>query len=699
MAEADRMRLRAAALTLHDDEGVRDKPDRKADVFADLGSPVSPLRLRPAAATPSSSSSSAGSAKSPAPGNAAAAAVGRGDSRGNHSGELEGSNPPRPPGHRRSGSGPLIFSGGSSSAGSVGGCSGGGGSTASSPLTNALPTGNICPSGRVAGAAAAPQPPRARPVVLGSGTGHYGHGSIMRGGGGSAGGATPARTSIDAAPLHSNSTRSPASCPAPPPASSAGLQEITRTGNEWYKKGRYGEALRHYDRAVALCPDSAACRGNRAAALIGLGRLAEAFRECEEAVRLDPASGRAHGRLAGLCVRLGMVDKARMHFTLAGSVNPSDHAEWQKLHEVESHQGRCMDARKIGDWKSALREADAAIANGADSCQLLLALRSEALLRLHKLEEADSTITSLLKLDNASLPSIPTKLSGMASDSYVLIVQAQVNMAFGRFDSAVALAEKARLIDRGNSEVEVIVNNVRLVAMARTQGNDLFKAGKFAEASIAYGEGLKYEPSNPVLYCNRAACWLKLGRWVKAVEDCNEALRVQPNYTKALLRRAASYAKLERWADCVRDYEVLRKDLPGDTEVAESLFRAQVALKTARGEVSNMKFGGEVEAVTSLEQLRDAIHSPGVSVLYFMATMNQQCSQITPSVDSLCSECPSVNFLKVNVDESPMVARAENVRVVPTFKIYKDGTRVKEMICPSLQVLRYSVRHYAVSSS
>lgn len=115
---------------------------------------------------------------------------------------------------------------------------------------------------------------------------------------------------------------------------------------------------------------------------------------------------------------------------------------------------------------------------------------------------------------------------------------------FCRFDSAVALAEKAKLIDRVNSEIEVVLNNVRLVAMARAQGNDLFKAGKFAEASVAYGEGLKYEPSNPVLYCNRAACWSKLGRWAKAVEDCNEALRVQPNYTKALLRRAASYAKV-----------------------------------------------------------------------------------------------------------------------------------------------------------
>jgi len=71
MAEADRMRLRAAALALHDDEGVRDKPvspriwarQTERRNFADLGSPVSPLRLRPAAATPSSSSVDPGGTK------------------------------------------------------------------------------------------------------------------------------------------------------------------------------------------------------------------------------------------------------------------------------------------------------------------------------------------------------------------------------------------------------------------------------------------------------------------------------------------------------------------------------------------------------------------------------------------------------------------------------------------------------------
>ncbi|OEL18247.1 TPR repeat-containing thioredoxin TTL1 [Dichanthelium oligosanthes] len=653
MSKADQVRLRAAARALQDD-GVKDKSDAKVNVFADLGSPVSPLRPRASVVTLSSSSS--GSAKSSVPSNVGM----RGGRR--HSGELvKECNPPWMTVHRRCKSGPLIFSGGNSA-----GSGGGGedrGSMVSSLMLNALPTGNICPSGRVPVVASTPPLPRSRPDVLRSGTGHYGHGSIMHGMG-----IAPARSSIDSSSFLGHSSRSPVSSLT----SSGILQEVIHLGNEWYKKGKYAEALRYYERAVSLCPESAACRGNRAAALIGLGRLADALHECEEAVRLDPASGHAHSCLAGVCLRLGMIEKARRNFTQAGHLQQSDPAEWQKLQEVEMHLGRSTDARKIGDWKSALREVDAAIAAGADSSQLILALRSEALLRLHKLEEAESTLASLLKLDGALQSSLTAaKLSGMLAESYVHIVRAQVDMALGRFDTTVAAAEKARDLDPGNAEVGMILNNVRLVAKARAQGNDLFKAAKFSDASIAYGEGLKYDPSNSVLHCNRAACWSKLEKWEKAVDDCNEALRIQPNYTKALLRRAVSYAKLERWDDCVRDYEVLRKELPSDKEVAEALFHARIALKATRG----------------------------VSVVYFMSAMNQHCTQITPSVNTLCTECPSVNFLKVNVDSSPLVAKAENVRIVPTFKIYKDGVKVKEMICPTLHVLRYSVRHYYVSSS
>lgn len=52
-------------------------------------------------------------------------------------------------------------------------------------------------------------------------------------------------------------------------------------------------------------------------------------------------------------------------------------------------------------------------------------------------------------------------------------------------------------------------------------------------------------------------------------------------------------------------------ELPQDCEVAESLFQAQVALKKSRGEeVHNMKFGGEVESISSLDQFQAALSSP-----------------------------------------------------------------------------------------
>ena len=113
-------------------------------------------------------------------------------------------------------------------------------------------------------------------------------------------------------------------------------------------------------------------------------------------------------------------------------------------------------------------------------------------------------------------------------------------------------------------------NNVKAVARARSLGNELFKSGKFSEACIAYGEGLKHHPVNPVLHCNRAACRFKLGQWEKSIEDCNEALMIQPNYTKALLRRAASYGKV---AYCLSFCAFSDLELKNSEIVAHLMFR------------------------------------------------------------------------------------------------------------------------------
>ncbi|KAF8409036.1 hypothetical protein HHK36_005108 [Tetracentron sinense] len=683
------------------------KPDFKE---LDLGSPVSPLRTRGsgggrgvAIGTSVATSNSSISSGSISGNTGINPIIKRSDyDRNNHSGELSGSSENSPTaaeslesadtsrnsqlGHQRSNSSgsPLIYSGGSFM-----GCSDG--TSINSPSKNFLLSGNICPNGKILKTGMACRS-SARSDVLGSGMANYGHGSIIRGvggkklGGGSCGVEVNVSLNIQFAGESIMVKRAMASSDA---------EEVKRVGNEQYKRGNFTEALCLYDRAIGISPENAAYRSNRAAALMGLGRFSEALRECEEAVRLNPGYGRAHQRLASLHLRLGQVENARRHLCFAGQ--QPDPAELQKLQAVERHLGRCAETRKIGDWKSALREGDAAIAAGAEASPQLFAFRAEALLKLHQLDDADSSLSDIPKCEPSPASCSQTKFVGILPEAYLFFVRSQIEMALGRFENAVAAAEKAGKIDSRNIEVAVMLNNVKLVARARAHGNDLFNSGKFAEACSAYGEGLKFDHFNSVLYCNRAACWSKLGQWEQSVKDCNQALRIQPNYTKALLRRAASSAKLERWAESVRDYEVLRKALPDDNEVLESLIHAQVALKKSREEkVYNMKFSGEVEIVLDLNQFRAAISSPGIAVVHFKAVSNLQCEQISPFVDTLCVRYPYVNFLKVDVEESPAVAKIENVRIVPTFMIYKNGSRVKEMICPSHQVLEYSVRHYSL---
>ncbi|XP_040989167.1 TPR repeat-containing thioredoxin TTL1-like [Juglans microcarpa x Juglans regia] len=676
------------------------KPDFRE---LDLGSPVSPLRTRyagPAGSgltatttTTTSSSSSSGSVS----GRNGHNPVGKRSDSGpnNHSGELSGSGESSPTAGDsiRSGVNARNFkslytrsdSGATQTIKYPGQTHTQTQSSVNSPALNVLPTGNICPSGKVLKTGMTPNR-SSRADVLGTGSGNYGHGSIMRGG------VAPKEPSnINATNLRSSGGGDYGR------RSVVGVdpEEVKRAGNEQYKSGHFGEALNLYDRAIALSPGNAAYRSNRAAALTALGRLGEALTECEEAVKLDPNYGRAHQRLASLFLRLGQVENARRHLCIPG-VQP-DPMELQKLQTVEKHLRKCTDARRINDWKSALREVDATIAAGADFSPQLFMCRAEALLKLQQIDVAESSILNIPKIEPCTPSCSQSRFFGMLSEAYLYFVRGQIEMALGRFENAVAATEKAAQVDPRNVEVAVLHSNVRLVARARARGNDLFKSERFTEACSAYEEGLKLDPSNSVLYCNKAACLFKLGLLEKSVENCDQALSIQPNYTKALLRRAASNIKLEKWVEAVRDYEVLRRELPDDNEVAESLFHAQVALKKSRGEeVYNMKFGGEVEEVLGLEQFRAAISLPGVSVVYFKSASDLQSKQISPFMDTLCGRYPSINFLKVDVEKSPEVASTENVRIVPTFKIYKNGSRVKEIVCPTRDVLEHSVRHYGI---
>ncbi|KAJ7945389.1 TPR repeat-containing thioredoxin like [Quillaja saponaria] len=349
-------------------------------------------------------------------------------------------------------------------------------------------------------------------------------------------------------------------------------------GNEDYKIGRFAEALALYDAAISIDPNKASYRSNRSAALTALGRLLEAVFECREAIRIDPHYHRAHHRLANLYLRLGEAEKAQYHYKHAGPEADTD--DIAKVKKLQVHLSRCTEAHRLRDWNTLIKETKSAISSGADSAPQIFALQAEALLKLHRNQEAEEALSNGPNFEVDAC----TKFFGPVANANLLVTRAQVVLSAGRIEDALEAAQRATRLDSNNREANKIMRKVRAVAAARSNGNELFKASKFSEACIAYGEGLANDPYNSVLLCNRAACRSKLGQFEKAVEDCTAALTVRPSYSKARLRRADCNTKLERWEASIQDYEVLLKETPGDEEISRALFDAQVQLKKRRGE-------------------------------------------------------------------------------------------------------------------
>ncbi|KAI8024122.1 hypothetical protein LOK49_LG03G00807 [Camellia lanceoleosa] len=85
------------------------------------------------------------------------------------------------------------------------------------------------------------------------------------------------------------------------------------------------------------------------------------------------------------------------------------------------------------------------------------ALQAKALLKLHRLQEADDLLTNGPNFDMDDC----TQLFGPIDHAIL-------------FDDAVVAAQRAARPDSSSKEVNMVVRRTRAVAMARSNGNDLF---------------------------------------------------------------------------------------------------------------------------------------------------------------------------------------------------------------------------------
>lgn len=73
------------------------------------------------------------------------------------------------------------------------------------------------------------------------------------------------------------------------------------------------------------------------------------------------------------------------------------------------------------------------------------------------------------------------------------------------------------------------------------------------------------------------------------------------------------------------------------------------------------------------------IPQQGAVVIDFFATWCGPCKRIAPTFEKLATSLTSVQFFKVDVDESPELVNEFDIAAMPTFVFLKDGKEVRRV--------------------
>lgn len=69
-----------------------------------------------------------------------------------------------------------------------------------------------------------------------------------------------------------------------------------------------------------------------------------------------------------------------------------------------------------------------------------------------------------------------------------------------------------------------------------------------------------------------------------------------------------------------------------------------------------------------------------ITIKHFTATWCQPCKHLTPVIDQLRGENPSVAYQKIDIDQNSEVAQQYGVRAVPTIIFEKNGKVIQQVV-------------------
>lgn len=266
------------------------------------------------------------------------------------------------------------------------------------------------------------------------------------------------------------------------------------------------------------CPDSVDLALRHGVAALRRMRLAESRSAFEDAARLAPRSAKPRLGLACVEDELGRLDAALRHLFVAHEFDPGDPA-------IVFSIAFCLE-RDGGMDKAELhyRRAIALCPRLRNAHERLAAIA----LRRRDLEEARRCYAQLAEIE--------------PDDVEILMALASLNLATGRALDAVALFERALLVEPQCTEDEL--DDADSVHDSTSLARAIEKLSAFAR---------KY-PGIPDFHVHLGDLHVKAGNADQAILEYETALRLQPRSIDALIKLGTQQLRLSRYIDAAQTF-------------------------------------------------------------------------------------------------------------------------------------------------
>ena len=83
-----------------------------------------------------------------------------------------------------------------------------------------------------------------------------------------------------------------------------------------------------------------------------------------------------------------------------------------------------------------------------------------------------------------------------------------------------------------------------------------------------------------------------------------------------------------------------------------------------------------------------------LTVIDFTATWCGPCQQIAPVYERMAKEMPTVSFFKCDVDENEEAAEECEITAMPTFQLYRRGSKLGEVSGANEAALRAAIAQH-----